>query len=192
MWAMPMYSILPAVTEWVVEQGWTRSYTRIGEVGSLKYLTLFAVYMCCVEYFVYWSHRSLHDIRLGYRCVWLSLQSVEDMWPVLLLEKFVDLHPFIGCCGLQPPVCRLMQVCMAPPAVCVGVGLWAPTVAYAMSVWSMCRRALRPPLGYECHRDAGAPWTPSHTHTICPASLAAGSQQVGCRAPDGLEPTLAR
>ncbi len=89
MWAMPMYSILPAVTEWVVEQGWTRSYTRIGEVGTLKYLTLFAVYMCCVEYFVYWSHRSLHDIRLGYRCVWLSLQSVEDLWPVLLLEELL-------------------------------------------------------------------------------------------------------
>ena len=69
MWAMPMYSILPAVTEWVVEQGWTRSYTRIEENGTPKYLALFAAYMCCVEYFVYWSHRSLHDIRLGYRCV---------------------------------------------------------------------------------------------------------------------------
>ena len=84
MWAMPVYSILPAVTEWVVEQGWTRSYTRIGEVGTLKYLALFAAYMCCVEYFVYWSHRSLHDIRLGYRCVRMSLWSVEHFWHVLL------------------------------------------------------------------------------------------------------------
>eukprot|EP00891_Asterochloris_glomerata_P006347 jgi/Astpho2/6347/e_gw1.00091.33.1_t len=87
MWAMPMYSILPAVTEWVVEQGWTRSYTRIGEVGSLKYLTLFAVYMCCVEYFVYWSHRSLHDIRLGYRL----LHNIHHKY-----NKEHTLSPFAG------------------------------------------------------------------------------------------------
>ncbi len=65
--SMPGYAVLPAVTEWVMEQGWTRSYTRIDSVGLVKYWLYFALYMTSVEFFVYWMHRGLHEIRLGYR-----------------------------------------------------------------------------------------------------------------------------
>lgn len=65
---MPLYAALPALTEAVVEAGWTRVYSRIADVGLPRYLAYFAAYMACVEFFVYWMHRGLHDVKLGYRC----------------------------------------------------------------------------------------------------------------------------
>lgn len=67
--AMPVYSILPVVTEYFVEQGWTMSYTRISDVGLPRYIAFFLLYMASVEFFVYWQHRMLHwDLPLlGYK-----------------------------------------------------------------------------------------------------------------------------
>ncbi len=67
MGSMPLYAALPAVTEAVVEAGWTRVYSRIADVGAPRYLAYFALYMASVEFFVYWMHRGLHDVKLGYR-----------------------------------------------------------------------------------------------------------------------------
>ena len=68
MGSMPLYAMLPALTEAVVEKGWTRVYSRIDDVGLTWYLVYFVLYMTSVEFFVYWMHRSLHDVKLGYRC----------------------------------------------------------------------------------------------------------------------------
>lgn len=68
MGSMPLYAGLPALTEAVVEAGWSRVYSRVADVGVPRYLAYFAAYMACVEFFVYWMHRGLHDVKLGYRC----------------------------------------------------------------------------------------------------------------------------
>ncbi|KAK9824011.1 hypothetical protein WJX72_006951 [[Myrmecia] bisecta] len=67
--AMPLYAMLPSVTEWAIERGWTLVYTRIDDVGLPRHLLYFALYMTSVEFFVYWMHRLLHDVKIGYR--WL-------------------------------------------------------------------------------------------------------------------------
>ena len=64
--AMPLYAALPAVTEYIVEQGWTLAYSRVSDVGIVWYIIYFILYMTSVEFFVYWQHRLLHDIRPGY------------------------------------------------------------------------------------------------------------------------------
>ncbi len=64
---MPLYATLPALTEAVVERGWTRAYSRVGDVGLGWYLSYFVLYMASVEFFVYWMHRGLHDVKIGYR-----------------------------------------------------------------------------------------------------------------------------
>jgi len=79
MGSMPLYAALPAVTEAVVEAGWTRVYSRIADVGAPRYLAYFAAYMACVELGVYWMHRGLHDVRLGYR----RARGVPSAPPVL-------------------------------------------------------------------------------------------------------------
>ena len=78
MGSMPLYAVLPALTEAVVERGWTRAYSRVSDVGLARYLCYFALYMTSVEFFVYWMHRGLHDVKLGYRCAPLLARSA---WP---------------------------------------------------------------------------------------------------------------
>ena len=65
--SMPLYATLPALTEAVVERGWTRVYSRVDDVGLGWYIGYFVLYMASVEFFVYWMHRGLHDVRIGYR-----------------------------------------------------------------------------------------------------------------------------
>ena len=65
--SIPLYAMLPAITEYFVESGYTKAYSRISDVGVLRYWAYFALYMISVEFFVYWQHRGLHDITLGYR-----------------------------------------------------------------------------------------------------------------------------
>lgn len=67
-WSLPFYSLLPAVTEEIVERGWTLSYSSIADVGVPQYIALFVLYIAFVEFGVYWMHRGLHDIPAGYKC----------------------------------------------------------------------------------------------------------------------------
>lgn len=67
-WSLPCYSLLPALTEEIVERGWTLSYSSISDVGVPQYIALFVMYITFVEFGVYWMHRGLHDIPAGYKC----------------------------------------------------------------------------------------------------------------------------
>ncbi|GAB4820633.1 hypothetical protein N2152v2_007679 [Parachlorella kessleri] len=63
--SMPLYSLLPALTEYCVEKGWTLAYSRVSDVGGVwAYAGYFALYMLCVEFGVYWNHRNLHHPRV--------------------------------------------------------------------------------------------------------------------------------
>lgn len=89
MQAMPLYTLLPTLSEYMVERGWTRSYARVGEVGLLKYLLFFALYMVIVEFGIYWMHRGLHDVRPLYK----SLHATHHIY-----NKQDTLSPFAGIC----------------------------------------------------------------------------------------------
>jgi Delta7-sterol 5-desaturase len=64
---MPLYSLLPTVTEWAAENGYTKAYPRVSNVGLPLYVLYFFLYMTCVEFGVYWMHRGLH-YDWAYRC----------------------------------------------------------------------------------------------------------------------------
>jgi len=65
--AMPLYSMLPAITEFCAEQGWTMVYPRVDNMGLPMFMVYFVLYMVCVEFGVYWMHRGLHEIQWAYR-----------------------------------------------------------------------------------------------------------------------------
>jgi lathosterol oxidase len=65
--SMPLYSLLPALTEFCAEMGWTFAYPRIDNVGLPMYAIFFFLYMVSVEFCVYWMHRGLHEIRWAYK-----------------------------------------------------------------------------------------------------------------------------
>uniref|UniRef100_A0A7S0YCH2 Fatty acid hydroxylase domain-containing protein n=1 Tax=Polytomella parva TaxID=51329 RepID=A0A7S0YCH2_9CHLO len=64
--AMPLYSLLPTVTEYAAEKGWTVSYPRVENVGLPACVLYFFLYMTSVEFGVYWMHRWLHDVKPFY------------------------------------------------------------------------------------------------------------------------------
>ncbi|GIL64206.1 hypothetical protein Vafri_18180 [Volvox africanus] len=65
--AIPLYSMLPTLTEYAAEKGWTRAYPRVENVGLPAYVLYFFLYMASVEFGVYWMHRGLHEIKWAYR-----------------------------------------------------------------------------------------------------------------------------
>ncbi|KAK1423477.1 hypothetical protein QVD17_18780 [Tagetes erecta] len=55
--AMPWYCALPTVSEYMVENGWTRCFSRISDVGWFSYALNLCFYLVLVEFEIYWMHR---------------------------------------------------------------------------------------------------------------------------------------
>ncbi|XP_010265061.1 PREDICTED: delta(7)-sterol-C5(6)-desaturase-like isoform X2 [Nelumbo nucifera] len=85
--AMPWYCLLPTLSEYMVENGWTRCFSRISDVGWPLYLLYLAVYLAIVEFGIYWAHRELHDIKPLYK----YLHATHHIY-----NKQNTLSPFAG------------------------------------------------------------------------------------------------
>jgi lathosterol oxidase len=86
--ALPMYTALPTLSEDMILRGWTKVYPLVDDQGGwAKHLALFGAYMLGVEFFVYWMHRLLHDIKPGYK----YLHRVHHIY-----NKEHTLSPFAG------------------------------------------------------------------------------------------------
>lgn len=89
--AIPLYSLLPTLTEWAAEKGWTMAYPRIENVGLPMYILYFVMYMSSVEFGVYWMHRGLHEIKWAYRCVQAQLGHFAGQ-PAVHRERTAQVH----------------------------------------------------------------------------------------------------
>lgn len=85
--AMPIYTGLPAVSEYMIEKGWTKAFARVEDVGLPTYLCLVVAYMAIVEFGIYWMHRELHDIKPLYK----YLHATHHIY-----NKQNTLSPFAG------------------------------------------------------------------------------------------------
>ncbi|GLJ09917.1 hypothetical protein SUGI_0118280 [Cryptomeria japonica] len=85
--AMPLYTALPTVSEYMIEHGWTKCYARVSEVGWLTYIALIVLYLILVEFGIYWMHRELHDIKPLYK----HLHATHHIY-----NKQNTLSPFAG------------------------------------------------------------------------------------------------
>ncbi|KAK7381066.1 hypothetical protein VNO78_33590 [Psophocarpus tetragonolobus] len=85
--AMPWYTLLPTVSEYLVENGWTKCYPRLDNVGWFSYLVYLAIYLIVVEFGIYWMHRELHDIKPLYK----HLHATHHIY-----NKQNTLSPFAG------------------------------------------------------------------------------------------------
>lgn len=85
--AMPWYSLLPTISEYLTELGWTKSFPRLHNVGWLSYVVYLAIYMVIVEFGIYWMHRELHDIKPLYK----HLHATHHIY-----NKQNTLSPFAG------------------------------------------------------------------------------------------------
>ncbi|KAG5179954.1 sterol C-5 desaturase [Tribonema minus] len=65
-----MYAGLPVLSEWLIEEGYTRAYYSISEVGGWpQYVALTLLYLTLVEIGIYWMHRKLHTNKILYKYV---------------------------------------------------------------------------------------------------------------------------
>ncbi|KMT18571.1 hypothetical protein BVRB_2g027040 [Beta vulgaris subsp. vulgaris] len=85
--AMPWYTLLPTCSEYVIENGWTKCFPRISDVGLLAYFAYLLVYLLIVEFGIYWMHRELHDIKPLYK----YLHATHHIY-----NKQNTLSPFAG------------------------------------------------------------------------------------------------
>jgi len=109
--AIPLYTALPAVTEAMVERGWTLAYSEIAEVGFARYFVYFWAYMLVVEFGVYWAHRTLHEVKPLYK----ALHRVHHVYnKEHTLSPFAGLafHPIDGIIQAAPYVVALFFVPM--------------------------------------------------------------------------------
>lgn len=84
--AIPLYAVMPAGIEWAAEAGWTRAYSRVGDVGIVYHVAYFVLFMAAVEAGVWAIHRWLHT-QAFYR----ALHHVHHVY-----NKQGALSPFAG------------------------------------------------------------------------------------------------
>ncbi|XP_052195756.1 delta(7)-sterol-C5(6)-desaturase-like [Diospyros lotus] len=107
--AMPWYSALPTVSEYMIENGWTRCFPRINDVSWSAYLVYLIAYLVIVEFGIYWMHRELHDIKPLYKYLHAThhIYNKENT-----LSPFAGLafHPLDGILQALPHVMSLFLV----------------------------------------------------------------------------------
>ncbi|CAM6115413.1 unnamed protein product [Calypogeia fissa] len=97
---MPLYTVLPTAAEWMVEKGWTRCYSNIEEAGFAGYMMSNLAYMAFNEFWIYWMHRLLHDIKPLYKL----LHATHHIY-----NKENTLSPFAGLAF--NPIDGIIQAC---------------------------------------------------------------------------------
>lgn len=109
--AMPWYSLLPTVSEYMIENGWTRCYPSINDVGWVTYPAYVAIYLAIAEFGIYWMHRELHDIKPLYKYLHAThhIYNKENT-----LSPFAGLafHPVDGILQALPHVIALFIIPM--------------------------------------------------------------------------------
>ncbi|CAH8388261.1 unnamed protein product [Eruca vesicaria subsp. sativa] len=85
--AMPWYTLLPTVSEYMIERGWTKCYSTLDHFNWFLSLVYIALYLVLVEFMIYWVHKELHDIKFLYK----HLHATHHMY-----NKQNTLSPFAG------------------------------------------------------------------------------------------------
>ncbi|KAK9665797.1 hypothetical protein RND81_14G137200 [Saponaria officinalis] len=88
--SIPGSMLFSTAFEWMAENGWTRCYPRISDVGWPAYFCHLLIYLSLAEFGIYWSHRLLHQIKFLYKYVHASHHRVS---------KEVLISPFAGWSG---------------------------------------------------------------------------------------------
>ena len=110
-----VYAMLPIVSEFFIESGWTKTYFYVEEIGGWGYYAGFLVsYIALVEIGIYWMHRTLHTNKFLYNYVhalhhqykspetltpWASiafnpLDGILQACPYVICLFFVPVHYF--------------------------------------------------------------------------------------------------
>ncbi|KAL9269178.1 Delta(7)-sterol-C5(6)-desaturase-like protein [Drosera capensis] len=107
--AMPWYTLLPTVSEYMIEHGWTRCFPLISDVGWTAYLGNLLIYLVIVEFGIYWMHRELHDIKPLYKYLHAT-HHIYNKQNTLSPFAGLAFHPVDGILQAVPHIIALFLV----------------------------------------------------------------------------------
>eukprot|EP00261_Vitis_vinifera_P009792 XP_002279602.3 PREDICTED: delta(7)-sterol-C5(6)-desaturase [Vitis vinifera] len=107
--SLPWFAALPTFSEYAVENGWTKCFSRISEVGWFAYLVYIMAYIVFVEFVTYWIHRKLHDIKPLYKYLHVQHHSYNKQHKLSPLAGMA-LHPLDGLAQGAPHTIALFLV----------------------------------------------------------------------------------
>ncbi|XP_057756661.1 delta(7)-sterol-C5(6)-desaturase-like [Arachis stenosperma] len=94
--ALPWYTLLPTIEEYITEGGFTRCFPRVHYVGWLHYVVYVALYLILVEFGIYWMHKLLHDIKPLYKHLHAPHHIYNNKHNILSPFAGMALHPLDG------------------------------------------------------------------------------------------------
>mmetsp|Transcript_23808 Transcript_23808/g.36215 ORF Transcript_23808/g.36215 Transcript_23808/m.36215 type:complete len:389 (+) Transcript_23808:123-1289(+) len=151
-----VYVLLPAVSEFVIEEGYTKCYYTLEEVGGLfPYFFYTVVYFALVEIGIYWMHRTLHTNKFLYKHIHMphhAYSRPETLTP----WASIAFHPIDGMLQACPYVlCLPIIPChyLTHTAMIFATAVWATYIHDSMD-WN-----IDPIMGSKYH-------TVHHTHYI--------------------------
>lgn len=148
-----IYAGLPVFSEWLIEEGYTRVYYRISEVGFPAYLCLTLLYLACVEVGIYWMHRTLHTNKFLYKYVH-ALHHKYNNPSSLTPWASVAFNPLDGILQASPYVAMLFVV---PCHYITHIVMLFCTAIWATNIHDALLGDTEPVLGSKYH-------TMHHTH----------------------------
>jgi lathosterol oxidase len=128
-----LYVLLPVLDEYLIEQGYTRVYYTVDEIGGLGWHVLAHVaYFSLVEIGIYWMHRTLHTNKFLYKHVHM-LHHKYNRPDTLTPWASIAFHPLDGMLQASPYViCLPFVPCHYVTHVCMlfFTAIWA-TVCFS-------------------------------------------------------------
>ncbi|XP_028057465.1 delta(7)-sterol-C5(6)-desaturase-like [Camellia sinensis] len=108
---LPCYSIVPTISDFMIQSGWTRCFVRMSDVSWPAYLVYLMVYLVSVEFMIYWVHRELHDIKPLYKYLHAT-HHIYNKQNTLSPFAGLAFHPLDGVLQALPHVIALFLVPM--------------------------------------------------------------------------------
>eukprot|EP00540_Astrosyne_radiata_P011815 CAMPEP_0116839160 /NCGR_PEP_ID=MMETSP0418-20121206/9612_1 /TAXON_ID=1158023 /ORGANISM="Astrosyne radiata, Strain 13vi08-1A" /LENGTH=217 /DNA_ID=CAMNT_0004469239 /DNA_START=372 /DNA_END=1025 /DNA_ORIENTATION=- len=105
-----LYVVFTVADEFLIEQGYTRVYYTISEIGGWAHYVMFTVlYFALVEIGIYWMHRTLHTNKFLYKHVH-KLHHKYNKPETLTPWASIAFHPLDGILQASPYVMCLPLV----------------------------------------------------------------------------------
>mmetsp|Transcript_8414 Transcript_8414/g.15877 ORF Transcript_8414/g.15877 Transcript_8414/m.15877 type:complete len:392 (-) Transcript_8414:97-1272(-) len=151
-----IYVLLPAISEYVIEEGYTKCYYTMEEIGGfLPYLICTLVYFVLVEIGIYWMHRTLHTNKFMYKYIHMthhkySRPDTLTPWASIAfnpIDGMLQACPYVLCLPIVP--CHYLT----HTAMIFFTAIWATYIHDSMD-WN-----IDPIMGSKYH-------TVHHTHYI--------------------------
>lgn len=106
-----LYVLLPVVAEYIVEEGYTKCYYNISDIGGwVPYISYTLLYFTLVEIAIYWMHRILHTNKTLYKYIHMmhhqySKPETLTPWASIAfhpLDGMLQACPYVLCLPIVP------------------------------------------------------------------------------------------